>query len=199
MTRLSNFLSAFSKTEQSKTALICNEDLKLEYPRMEHFSQWREVRSNNQSFLKPWEPKWTHDALSKKAFEIRVKQAQTNASARSGFSYLLKHEKAGIIGGIGLYNVRFGAALTGTIGYWLAKEHNGQGHMNAALNRLCEFSFANQKLSRLESACLQHNTRSIKLLESCGFEQEGVGKSYLEIDGKRQDHILFSKTKKTNC
>lgn len=194
MTRLSNILSAFSNKAPIDTTLFCNDRLKLEYPRIEHFAQWREVRANNHAFLRPWEPKWTHDALSKKAFEARVKQVNSNARLKFGFSYLLIHEKSGIIGGIGLYNVRFGSALTGTIGYWLAQEHNGQGHMNAALKRICKFGFETQKLKRIESACLQHNARSIKLLESCGFEQEGIGKSYLEIDGKRQDHFLFSRT-----
>lgn len=193
MTRLSNILSAFSKPQSIGNALFCNEVLKLEHPRIEHFDQWREIRSINRAFLKPWEPKWDHDALSKKAFDARIRQVNSNARSKSGFSYLLIHEQAGVIGGIGLYNIRFGSALTGTIGYWLAQEHNGHGHMGAALNRICQFGLHTQKLTRLESACLPINHRSIKLLESCGFIQEGIGKSYLEIDGKRQDHILFSK------
>ena len=195
MTRLSNILSVFSKIELNNTTLFCNEALKLEHPRMKHLKQWQEVRSANRYFLKPWEPKWPHDALSKKDFVTRVKQVNSNARLRSGFSYLLIHKKAGIIGGIGLYNIRFGSALTGTIGYWLAQEHNGQGYMNAALTRICKFGFDTQKLIRLETACLKHNTRSIRLLKSCEFEQEGIGKSYLEIDGKRQDHMLFSRIK----
>lgn len=195
MTRLSNFLSAFRKPQANSGALICNDALKLAHPRIEHFEQWREVRTKNRAFLKPWEPKWAYDALSKKAFDERISQVSANARIKSGFSYLLIHEKAGIIGGIGLYNIRFGSAMTGTIGYWLSQEHNGYGHMGAALNRVCQFGLLDQKLIRLESACLPHNHRSIKLLESCRFVQEGIGKSYLEIDGKRQDHILFSKIK----
>lgn len=195
MTRLTKILSAFRKTEPIDTVLLCNDTLKLEHPRLEHFNQWREVRIKNQSFLKPWEPKWAIDALSKKAFEARVNQVKSGARLKSGFSYLLTHKEAGIIGGIGLHNIRFGAALTGTIGYWLSQEHNGKGYMHAALDRICQFGFHTQKLVRLESACLQQNHRSVKLLESCGFINEGIGKSYLEIDGKRQDHILFSKIK----
>lgn len=195
MTRLSKFLSALRKKDSPDTVLLCNDTLKLVHPRMEHFKQWREVRIKNRSFLKPWEPKWAIDALSKKTFEARVKQVSSSARLKSGFSYFLTHEEAGIIGGIGLYNVRFGAALTGTIGYWLSQEHNRQGHMHAALNRISQFGFHTQKLARLESACLQQNHRSIKLLKSCGFINEGIGKYYLEIDGKRQDHMLFSKIK----
>lgn len=200
MIRLSTFLSAFSNFKNGGgssaancSVLRCNDILKLELPRTEHFEQWRQIRSENRSFLQPWEPTWPVDVLTEKSFEYRVKHAYDNAKLKSGFSYLIIHKEAGVIGGISLYNIRLGSAMSGTVGYWLAKEFNGQGHMSAALNKICQFGFSTQKLKRIESACLPSNIRSIKLLESAGFIPEGLGKSYLEINGQRCDHILFSK------
>jgi ribosomal-protein-alanine N-acetyltransferase len=47
-------------------------------------------------------------------------------------------------------------------------------------------------LERIEAGCIPGNMRSIRLLEAIGFRQEGIMRGYLEIDGRRQDHILFA-------
>lgn len=198
MIRLSTFLSTFARRYENNSisqysVLKCNDILKLELPRMEHFEQWRKIRFENKAFLQPWEPTWPFDVLTEKSFEYRVKQASENAKLKSGYTYLITHKEAGVIGGISLYNIRLGSAMSGTVGYWLAQNFNGRGHMSAALNRICQFGFNTQKLKRIESACLPSNIRSIKLLESAEFCQEGLAKSYLEINGRRCDHILFSK------
>jgi ribosomal-protein-alanine N-acetyltransferase len=44
----------------------------------------------------------------------------------------------------------------------------------------------------VEAACLPHNTASIRLLEKVGFRKEGYARSYLCIDGRWQDHVLYA-------
>ena len=42
------------------------------------------------------------------------------------------------------------------------------------------------------AACLQHNLASMRVLERVGFSREGFARSYLRINGRWQDHVLFA-------
>jgi len=46
-------------------------------------------------------------------------------------------------------------------------------------------------LERIEAGTLVDNSRSQSLLRSVGFEDEGLARAYLQINGKRHDHLLF--------
>jgi [ribosomal protein S5]-alanine N-acetyltransferase len=45
--------------------------------------------------------------------------------------------------------------------------------------------------SRVEAACIPSNAPSIRVLEKCGFDREGLARRYLCINGVWQDHLLF--------
>ena len=64
--------------------------------------------------------------------------------------------------------------------------------MFEALSILLPSLFVDLRLHRIEAAVLTHNKPSRNLLEKIGFKQEGICRSYLKIDGKWQDHILYS-------
>ncbi|MFK7903307.1 MAG: GNAT family N-acetyltransferase [Nitratireductor sp.] len=175
--------------------LECTEHLVLVRPNKLHFGQWSTIRQENMNFLQPFEPKWHEADLSKQGYKQRVRFYAKTAYERTGFSYFLIHKEFGLIGGISLFNIRYGCTSSGKVGYWLAKEHNGKGYMSAALACICKFGFYTLNLERIESACLEHNKRSIQLLKRNQFEEEGLAKAYLEINGKRQDHLLFARLK----
>ena len=48
-------------------------------------------------------------------------------------------------------------------------------------------------LHRIMANHMPSNIRSAKLLEGLGFEKEGFAKSYLQINGRWEDHILTAK------
>jgi ribosomal-protein-alanine N-acetyltransferase len=48
-------------------------------------------------------------------------------------------------------------------------------------------------LHRLEAACIPVNQASIRLLTKSGFRQEGLARKYLKINGRWEDHLLFSR------
>ena len=64
--------------------------------------------------------------------------------------------------------------------------------MFEALQILLPSLFIDLRLHRIEAAVLKHNKASRRLLEKIGFIQEGICRSYLKIDGKWQDHIMYS-------
>ena len=196
---LGSLVSGFvKKTEKSQRRasplLITNAGLRLEMPTGLHYSRWREIRKANRDFLQPWEPKWAIDETSLNSFHQRIMQAKRNLRRNQGTSYLLVlPDTKELIGGVSLFNIRSGSAKSGSIGYWLAKQYNGKGYMSDAVEKLCEHAFSRMELERIEAACLPSNKRSIKLLKKCNFQQKGFCRSYLQINGKREDHLLFGR------
>ncbi len=112
---------------------------------------------------------------------------------RSGLQFLhLPQRRDALAGGVGLSNVRRGVAETASLGYWIGEPFARPGYMTAALPLVLDFAFARLRLHRVEAACLPSNVPSRALLLRTGFQQEGYARSYLLIDGKWQDHLLFA-------
>jgi ribosomal-protein-alanine N-acetyltransferase len=63
--------------------------------------------------------------------------------------------------------------------------------MREAVLTIIDFSFNRLNISRLEAATLPENRPSRGLLERVGFKYEGVGQSYLQINGRWRNHVLY--------
>jgi ribosomal-protein-alanine N-acetyltransferase len=164
----------------------------LRPPERADWPQWCELRAASREFLRPWEPAWAPDALSRAAFRRRL--ARDAAGWRDGDSFgfmLIRNDDLALLGGIGLAHIRRGAAESAEVGYWLGECYARCGYMTEALDLVIRFAFDSQQLRRLQAACLPRNIPSRRLLESAGFRQEGYAREYLAIDGIWQDHLLF--------
>ena len=64
--------------------------------------------------------------------------------------------------------------------------------MTEAVHGACSFAFDHLSLHRIEAATLPHNEASQGVLLRCGFEEEGLARRYLKINGRWQDHRLFA-------
>jgi len=172
---------------------IETERLVLRPPQMRDFDQWARLRSDSEAFLTPWEPQWSRDHLSSRAFRNRVIWAERSIRQGEAWPLLLFRKRDGqIVGGVTLSNIRRQPAQAGTLGYWVGEAFARQGYMTEALTRLREYAFATLDLSRLEAACLPDNTASRRLLERCGFKYEGVAQAYLQINGRWRNHVLYA-------
>lgn len=166
----------------------------LRPPERADWPAWCELRGESRAFLKPWEPSWAPDALTRVAFRRRL--ARYAADWRDGEAYtffVCRNEDSRLVGGIGLSHVRRGVAETASVGYWIGERFARQGYMTEALELVVRFAFTELRLHRLEAACLPTNVPSRRLLERGGFRQEGYAKEYLCIDGQWQDHLLFGR------
>ena len=142
--------------------------------------------------LKPFEPSWPPDCLSKDFFKRRLKRQERDWQNDRGKSFLVfKASDVSLIGGININNIQRGAAQYATLGYWIDKDHEGQGYMSEALQITLKYCFTHLNLHRVHASCILRNERSKKLLLNNGFVEEGQAKNYLKIDGHWQDHILF--------
>jgi [ribosomal protein S5]-alanine N-acetyltransferase len=165
----------------------------LRLPGHTDWRAWSELREASATHLTPWEPVWAHDHLSRKAFTNRVywaARAETQGTALP--MLLIRREDQALLGAITLDNIRRGPAQTGTLGYWIGAPHARQGYMREAIMGVVHHAFTMLDLSRIEAACLPENSASRGVLEKCGFKYEGVAQSYLQINGRWRNHVLYA-------
>lgn len=172
---------------------IDTERMVLRPPMHVDFRPWSDLRRQSAEFLQPWEPSWSADHLTRKGFVNRVYWANRSISQGTAVPlFLIRREGNRVIGAITLDNIRRGPSQAGTIGYWIGAEFSRQGYMQEALTALVHYAFEVLDLSRLESACLPENAASRALLEKCGYKYEGVAQSYLQINGRWRNHVLYA-------
>ncbi len=154
--------------------------------------QWCALREANRAHLSAFEPKWHKRPPNQEHFIRRLERQSIAWQAGLSNSFLIFNKADDtIIGGMNINNICRGAAQYASLGYWIAKDYEGQGLMTEALHISIKHSFRTMELHRLHASCLLHNQRSKKLLERASFTQEGMAEKYLEIEGKWQDHILY--------
>jgi len=165
----------------------------LRLPERGDWAEWCELRTESRAFLKPWEPSWPADSLSRPAYRRRLARYAADWRDGDGCNFFIcRNEDGALAGGIGLTQIRHGVAESGSVGYWIGERYARQGYMTEALALMIGFAFRQQHLRRLEAACLPTNIPSRRLLERSGFRHEGYAKEYLCIDGQWQDHLLFA-------
>jgi ribosomal-protein-alanine N-acetyltransferase len=65
--------------------------------------------------------------------------------------------------------------------------------MREALHAVIEHAFSPAvHLHRIQANVRPENGRSVRLLQRLGFEDEGLAREYLFIDGAWQDHRMFA-------
>lgn len=154
---------------------------------------WADLREESRTFLAPWEPSWSRDALSRAAFRRRLRSYELEWHRGTTYSFLLfQRDDDVLVGGVTLSNVRRGVAQSASLGYWVGLPYARLGYMTEALGAVLDFAFDRLALHRVEAACLPDNEASQGLLRKIGFQEEGSCREYLRINGRWQDHRLFA-------
>ena len=172
---------------------IETERMTLRLPTHSDYRAWSGLRKASSDHLMPWEPVWSHDHLSRKAFTNRVYWAgrtETNGTALP--LLLIRRADQRLLGAVTLDNIRRGPVQAGTMGYWIGAPFARQGLMREAVLAVVHYAFSSLDLSRIESACLPENAASRGVLEKTGFKYEGVAQSYLQINGRWRNHVLYA-------
>ncbi|OWJ75561.1 MULTISPECIES: GNAT family N-acetyltransferase [Haematobacter] len=167
--------------------------LVLRLPVHSDFRAWSALRRDSAAFLVPWEPAWAPDHLARKAFTNRVYwSARAHANGTALPLFLIRREDGVLVGAITLDNIRRGPAQCGVLGYWVGQPFARQGYMREAIDGVVTHAFTDLNLSRIEAACLPENAASRGVLEKAGFKYEGVAQSYLQINGRWRNHVLYA-------
>jgi len=167
--------------------------ISLRTPRLGDYPAWASVRGESRAFLASFEPSWATDELTRPAYRRRLRAYQKDARTDMGYAFFIfDKESEALLGGARISNVRRGVAQACSLGYWMGVQHAGKGYMGEAVRALIPYVFVHLKLHRLEAACVPENERSMRLLKSAGFREEGLARNYLRIAGEWRDHVLFA-------
>jgi ribosomal-protein-alanine N-acetyltransferase len=176
-----------------KKVQLETERMTLRPPAHADFRAWAALRQDSRDFLTQWEPTWAREHLTRKAFTNRVYWAQRSIANQTAVPlFLVRRSDDMLLGAITLDNIRRGPAQAGTTGYWIGQPFARQGFMKEAIDAVVHYAFRTLDLSRIEAGCLPENTPSRRLLEQCGYKYEGVAQSYLQIDGRWRNHVLYA-------
>ncbi|GGF31508.1 ribosomal-protein-alanine N-acetyltransferase [Youhaiella tibetensis] len=185
-------------SSRDKTPELHGERVILRAPQPHDYKEWRALRHQSRSFLKPFEPRWTEADLGRSVYFARLRRGKQEAEQGTDFTFfifVMEGDRQKLVGGMTLSNIRRRAAQFVTLGYWMGEPFAGQGYMTEAVGAVLPFVFDTLGLHRIHAAFLPDNLASRRVLEKNGFKEEGYADKYLQIDGKWADHVLFGLTR----
>ena len=161
------------------------------------FAAWSEVRVRNAAWLEPWEPARLDGApdpaRDRRAFERRCAVRDREREAGTGYA-LAMWVGGALVGEVNLGHVTRGSLQSGTIGYWVDREHAGRGYVAEGVVVVARMAFDELGLHRIEVCVIPRNARSLRVMDKLGFRAEGLAERYLEINGVWEDHLRFGFT-----
>lgn len=156
----------------------------------------RDYFERNRKFLEEWEAVREHDFYEEESIRKMIADENAANEAKTALGlYLFPQGENKIIGSVRISNIVYGAFLSCFLGYKLDEAYINQGLMTEALEKMIKIAFEEYHLHRLEANIMPKNIRSQRVVTKLGFEQEGLAKNYLKINGAWEDHyhyVLFN-------
>ena len=138
----------------------------------------------NREFLQPWYPRFRPEDTDPGAWERAIPLIDNERRDNKALRLVLFDSGGGVAGVANLTSITASPGFRATLGYSLAEAWQGKGVMHEALGAILPHAVERYRLHRVEAAYLPRNARSGRLLESLGFEKEGLAPDYLLIDGR---------------
>ena len=155
---------------------------------------WREVRTRNGDWLKPWEatlPPGERDLAGSYGQVVR----RLRRLARQGQAMPFAIEVDGKFAGqVTVNNIVRGSAQFASIGYWLDRAVAGRGVMPTAVAMVIDHCFTTARLHRVEICIRPENTNSLRVVEKLAMREVGFAPRFLHINGEWRDHRIFAVT-----
>ena len=109
-----------------------------------------------------------------------------------GYSFAVASGTTGrAVGQIGLWT-RDLAHGRASVGYWIAAGHRHRGYAAAALSALTAWAMTLQEVQRLQLFVEPRNEASWRTAEACGFEREGLLRSWQQVGAERRAMYVYS-------
>jgi len=156
---------------------------------------WREVRSRNADWLRPWEatvPPGT-DSVPR-SFRGLVRDLRKQAREERALPFAVIVDGV-FVGQVTVMNIVKGSARWGQVGYWVDRRHAGQNVIPTAVALAVDHCLLVLGLHRIEVAIRPENVASLRVVEKLGFTEVGYARRYLHIDGEWRDHKIFQVTR----
>lgn len=80
----------------------------------------------------------------------------------------------------------------GEIGYWIRSDENGRGFASEATARAIQIAFEEMNLHKVQLRIAVGNVASDRIAEKLGFQQEGILRDEVRVEGRWLDHTIWS-------
>jgi ribosomal-protein-alanine N-acetyltransferase len=161
--------------------------------RREDEARYLRYRLENEDVFRPFEPRHPPGYYSVEQMHTFMEEVLLDGETDRRYGFVITDDQE-IIGHVNLNNVVRGAFQNAHIGYATAARHWGRGIMTAAVSAVVEAAFSELDLHRIEAAVLPDNAPSIAIIRRNDFQEVGLARSYLAIDGVWRDHRIFART-----
>lgn len=99
-----------------------------------------------------------------------------------------RHDDNALCGVVNLNIITYEALCSAYLSYYAVASMAGRGYMKEGLQLLLRYAFEELHLHRVEANIQPGNEKSVRLVESLGFECEGFSPRFLRINGRWRDH-----------
>jgi RimJ/RimL family protein N-acetyltransferase len=138
--------------------------------------------------------RWTRVPYPYGSTDARAYLLQRHDSLHAGiaapFAIVSAADRDHLLGSISLMRFAWQHARA-EVGYWLARDARGQGHVTRAVRLITAWGFRSLGLERIDLLAATENPASQRVAERCGFTREAVLRSYLEGKDGRQDMVAY--------
>ena len=97
-----------------------------------------------------------------------------------------------IIGTISFRNITRAFFQSCEVGYKIDQAYRHHGYCKEALQKGCDIMMNELSIHRIEAIVLPDNEISIHLLESLGFQREGLKRECVQLQGVWRDHFQYA-------
>lgn len=104
--------------------------------------------------------------------------------------HLLVCIEEGPVGTVGLGSLA-AQSRHAEVGYFFAPDAWGNGYATDAVEALLGYAFSERNLNRVHAKAVAGNERSRRVLDTAGFEQEGVLRDHWYRDGRYEDVVVY--------
>ena len=161
--------------------------------RQRDHARWREVRTRNAEWLRPWEatsPEPERELAP--TYSAMVRRLRGEARDGRTMPFVVTWD-GDLVGQLTVGGIAGGSLRSAHIGYWVDQRMAGRGIMPTAVALATDHCFATG-LHRIEINIRPENIASRRVVEKLGFRPEGLRPAYLHIDGDWRDHLSFALT-----
>lgn len=149
---------------------------------------------NNREFLEPLEPARNPNFYTLD-FQKSNLSYEYSAFIKSQYMrlWLFTREAPTVpIGTVCFSNFLHGSFCSCMVGYKMDQNHLHRGYMTETLSYLLPLVCQEYHFHRIEAYVMPNNEPSIRLLERLTFVREGLLHDFAQINGKREDHYLYT-------
>jgi ribosomal-protein-serine acetyltransferase len=163
-------------------------EISLELLEPRHASELFALTDANREHLRGWMP-WVDGTQTVDDTKAFIEVTRTQLAANSGFQTAIRLRDR-LVGVVGLHRVDWSNRFT-SIGYWLARDAQGQGIMIQSCRAYVEHAFGALELHRIEIRCAVENAKSRAIPERLGFHFEGVIRDGEWLYDHFVDHVVY--------